>query len=459
MRAAWVLMMCIAVGRTACAQDDEAALALADQVHSEADAPRTCVEYAELAAIDTAYSDAAPSSAGGRASFDVRCDGALSSRWRAVFSDRLDDFWSRGSANQAVNTLKEAYVSFREDGTELVDVGRINVREGVGFAYNPTDYFRADALRAIISIDPDTLRDERLGTLMLRSQTLWSNGSLTAMYAPRVSAAPNDSAFSPDLGATNSRSRWMLVLSQRLATDFQPQFSLTGSDHQSPQAGLNLTYLLNSATVAYVEWSGGRAPSNLAVSGYFTVPALTTAPAAPGSLAPAAPASATSASAATTPVPRASATSAAPALGPTAFRSRLSTGFTYTTPYKLSVTLEYEYDGAAPAGGDWNAVRMGPLTPYVQYRQYAGAQAELAARENLFGYAHWDDVGIPNLGLTAFVRFDPYDHSRVTWTEARYHWQHAGVALQWQRRAGDAASDLAPWPVRQSWLAMVDYYF
>ena len=416
MRAAWLLMMFIVLGRTACAQDDEAALALADQVHSEADTPRACVEYAELAAIDTTYSDAAPSSAGGRASFDVRCDGALSSRWRAVFSDRLDDFWSRGSANQAVNTLKEAYVSFRDDGTELVDFGRINVREGVGFAYNPTDYFRADALRAVISIDPNTLRDERLGTLMVRSQTLWSNGSLTAMYAPRVSASPNDSAFSPDLGATNSRSRWMLVLSQRLATDFQPQLSLTGSEHQSPQAGLNLTYLLNSATVAYVEWSGGRAPSNLAASGYF--------PAAP-----------------------------------TAFRSRLSTGFTYTTPYKLSVTLEYEYDGAAPDGSDWNAVRNGPLTPYVQYRQYAYSQAELASRQNVFGYAHWDDVGIPNLDLTAFVRFDPYDHSRVTWGEARYHWQHAGVALQWQRRAGDASSDLAPWPVRQSWLAMVDYYF
>ena len=416
--------MFMLVGRTATAQDDDAAaLALADRASSQADTRRACVEYAEVAATDTTYSYSATSSGGGRASFVVRCDGALSNRWRAVFSDRLDDFWSQGSSAQAVNTLQEAYLSFRDDGTELVDLGRINVREGVGFAYNPTDYFRADAVRAIISIDPNTLRDERLGTLMVRSQTLWSSGSLTAMYAPRVSAAPNDSSFSPDLGATNSRGRWMLVLSQRLATDFQPQFSLTGTEHESPQAGLNLTYLVNSATVAYVEWSGGRSQSNLAASGYF-----------PASAAPS-------------------------VLVPTAFHSRLSTGFTYTTPYKLSVTLEYEYDEAAPDGGDWNAVRNGPLAPYVQYRQYAGSQAELAARQNLFGYAHWDDVGIPNLGLTAFVRFNPYDHSRVTWAEARYHWQHAGVALQWQRRAGNATSDLAPWPVRQSWLAMIDYYF
>ena len=433
----------MAVWRVAAAQqdDDAAALALADRTRAVADTPRTCVEYAEAAVTDTTYSAPAPSSAAGRASLNIRCDGALGSRWRAVFSDRLDYFWAQGSSAEAVNTLKEAYVSFRGGGTELFDVGRINVREGVGFAYNPSDYFRAHAVRAIISIDPGTLRDERLGALMARSQTLWSSGSLTALYAPRVSAEPNASTFSPDPGATNDRSRWVLLLSQRLGADFQPQLAVTGTEHQSPQAGLNLTYLLSSATVAYVEWSGGRGPSNLVAA--RTSPAVATGP------------NVAVAEAATS-VPSAPSTSPAVATG---FHSRLSTGFTYTTPYELSVTLEYEYDGAAPSRSQWAAIRTGPVAPYVQYREYAGAQAELAARQNIFAYAHWDDVGIPHLDLTAFVRFDPYDHSRVTWTEARYHWRNAGVALQWQRRAGDATSDFAPWPVRQSWLALIDYYF
>jgi hypothetical protein len=450
MRAVCTLLI-VAACRAAVAQqdDDAAALALADRTQTEADTKRTCVEYAEAAATDTTYSDPGPSSAGGRASLNIRCDGALGSRWRAVFSDRLDYFWARGSSAQAVNTLKEAYVSFRDGGTELLDLGRINMREGVGFAYNPSDDFRADAVRAIVSIDPDTLRDERLGTLMARSQTLWSSGSLTALYAPRVSAEPSPSTFSPDLGATNGRSRWALILSQRLATDFQPQLSLSGTENQSPQAGLNLTYLLNSATVAYVEWSGGRGPSNLAASGYVSA-----GPAMSPATVPAVPPAASSAASVGAAAPPATSPAAA-----TAFHSRLSTGFTYTTPYELSVTLEYEYDGAAPGRSEWAAIRNGPVAPYVQYRQYAGAQAELAARQDLFGYAHWDDVGIAHLDLTAFVRFDPFDHSRVTWTEARYHWRHAGVALQWQRRAGDATSDFAPWPVRQSWLALIDYYF
>jgi hypothetical protein len=418
MRAAWLLLVVALSGAVHAQESDEAALALADRAKAEPTAQRTCVEYAEAAAIETTYSDDAPSSPGGRASFDLRCDGALARQWRAVLSDRFDYFWGRGASAQAINTLKEAYLSFRDGGTELLDAGVINVREGVGFAYNPTDYFRANAIRAIVSIDPETLRDERSGTLMGRSQTLWSSGSLTAIYAPRINTRPSESTLAPDFGATNARSRWLLVLSQRLVGSFQPQLSLTGTEHESPQVGLNLTHLVNPATVAYLEWSGGRSASNVALSGYPTSSS-----------------------------------------GDEAFRSRLSTGLTYTTPYKLSVTLEYEYDEAAPDAQEWALLRNGPVPPYVQYRQYAASQRELATRQNWFTYAHWDDVGINHLGLTAFVRFDPYDHSHLTWTEARYHWEHAGIAIQWQRGTGDAKSDFAPWPVRQSWLALVDYYF
>jgi hypothetical protein len=413
---AWMLLV-LAVGGPALAQEsDEAALALADRPQAEAAAPHTCVEYAEGAAIDTTYSDGAPSASGGRASFAIRCDAALDNEWRAVVSDRFDDFFARGESAQALNTLKEAYLSFR-GGAEIVDFGRINVREGVGFAYNPTDYFRADAVRALISIDPNTLRDERMGTLMARSQTLWSSGSLTAILAPKVDASPNDSTLNPDFGATNDRSRWLLVASQRLSQELQPQLLLTAAEHQSPQAGIDLTYLVSQAMVAYVEWSGGRSPSNLYASGYPALPV------------------------------------------DTAFRSRLSTGLTYTTASELSVTLEYEYNGAAPDALGWSAVRTGPIPPYVQYRLYAGAQGELAARQNWFGYAHWDDVGITHLGLTTLVRFDPYDHSRVTWSEARYQGAHAGIAVQWQLNAGSATSDFAPRPIRQTWLALIDYYF
>jgi hypothetical protein len=417
MRRLPVLLLVLASRLVLARQSDEDALALADNTTNKPTPQRTCIEYAEVAAIDTTYSDNSPSRPGGRGSFNLRCDGTFTSDWHGVLSDRFDEFFARGAAAQAVNTLKEAYVSYQHSGSLLVDLGRINVREGVALAYNPTDYLKAGAVRALISIDPGTLRDERMGTLMARFQTLWASGSLTGIVAPRVDAVPNDSTFNPDLGATNEKSRWLLIWSQRLVQNFQPQFSLAGAEHESPRAGLNLTALLNQATVAYLEGSGGRSATNLARSGYD--PAIS---------------------------------------DETAFRSRLSTGLTYTTPYKLSLTLEYQYDAAAPGEREWAALRAGPIPPYVRYRQYAAAQGELATRQNIFAYAHWDDVGIARLGLTAFARLDPYDHSRLTWTEARYHWQHVDIAVQWQHNTGAPTSDLSLWPQRQTWLALIDCY-
>lgn len=416
--AAALILVLATTTRIALAQDtDEAALALADATTTQPTTHRTCIEYLEVAATDTTYASIQPESPGGRASINVRCDGSFAPGWRGVFSDRFDEFFARGASAQSINTLKEAYVSYQPNGTFLADLGRINVREGVALAYNPTDYFKANATRALISINPGTLRDERMGTVMSRLQALWPNGSLTAIFAPRVDATPNDSTFNPDLGATNSANRWLLIWSQRLTPDLQPQLSLTGTEHQSPQVGLNLTHLLSSATVAYLEWSGGRSRNNAALSAYGP------------------------------PIP-----------DDTAFHSRLSTGLTYTTTYKLSLTLEYQQDTAAPGDRQWSLLRAGPISPYIRYRDYTGAQAEPATRQNVFVYAHWDDLGIDRLGLTTFVRFDPYDHSRLNWTEARYHWQHIDIALQWQHNTGSATSDLAQWPERQSWLALIDYY-
>jgi len=421
LRALWLLAFAGFLAGRAPAQgqdSDEAALALADRTPSQPSVPRTCLGLAEVAVSDTTWSDGAASSGGGRTSLEMRCDGAFADGWRAVFSDRLDELWGGGASAQTINTLKEAYLSWRASPSQLFDVGRINVREGVALAYNPTDYFRADAIRNVISLDPDSLRDERLGTVMARLQTLWSSGSLTAIYAPRFDARPSDSSFSPDFGATNGESRWVLILSERLADPWQPQWSLTGTDGgRSLQGGLDLTYLLNRSTVAYLEWAGGRSASNVTLSG------------------------------------------SAPAATPDdAFRSRVATGMTYTTASKLSVSLEYEYDGAAPDGQPWAALRSGPLAPYVRYRDYAAAQQELTTRQNVFGYAQWQDAAIPRLDLTLFLRLDPYDHSRLPWAEARYHWERLSIAIQWQGHTGAATSDLAPWPVHQSWLALIDYY-
>jgi hypothetical protein len=289
------------------------------------------------------------------------------------------------------------------------------VRNGVALGYNPTDYFRAGALRSIVSLDPASLRENRLGSAMLRGQTLWTTGSLTALYSPGLASQPSDSTFNPDLGATNRRARWQLAASQKLSDALNPQWLLSGGAGQSAQLGLNLTALPNDATVVYLEWSGGRAPSLAA--------------------------------------------QALAGRDDAVFRSRMSTGLTYTTPNNISLTAEYQYNGAGLDQAGWNALRRGPPSAYGLYRGFVANLQDPSTRDQVFLYAVWQDALVKRLDFTAMVRYDAIDHSRLQWLEARYHWSRVDVAVQAQLNTGRQGSDYGALPERRLWQALIRYFF
>jgi hypothetical protein len=393
---------------------DEDALALADRTADSAAKSGDWRVFAEAAARASTPQGAGARQHGGRLSFDLRYDASLAPGWRAVVADRLDmnrgELASRGN----VNTLKEAYLSWQAVD-RIADLGRINARQGVALGYNPTDYFRAGALRSIVSIDPASLRENRLGSAMLRGQAMWAGGSLTGLYSPRLADRPNSGAYNLDLGATNQRARWQLALSQKLSDRINPQWLLSGGAGQSPQLGLNLTQLLNDATVAYAEWSGGRAPS-LAAQAQLR-----------------------------------------PEDG--AMRSRLAAGATYTTSGNLSLTLEVQYNGAGLAGTDWDALRRGSPAAYAAYRAYAANLQDPPTRQGVFLNALWQDALVKHLDLTAMVRHDAVDHSRLHWLEARYHWSRVDLALQLQLNNGSPGSDFGALPERRVWQLLGRFFF
>lgn len=350
-----------------------------------------------------------------RLSMDLRSNLHLAQDWRVLFADRLDLLWP-GTLDgaQQINTLKEAFVSWQARSDILFDLGRINVRQGVAFGYNPTDFLRADALRAVDSIDPDSLRQNRLGTAMLRAQQLWDSGSMTELYAPKLADHATAAPFDPDLGATNNESRWMISLSQRLIGTWSPQWLIEGSASSPPQLGFNTTATLGNATVAYLELAAGNSRSLWEQAQAISA---TNSP-----------------------------------------HARASTGFTYSAPDKISVTLEYEYDGAALPAHAWSAARSGNLEAYGRYRAFLTLQQELPTQHSAFGLVSWQDALIRHLDLSAFVRVDLVDRSLLPWTELRYHWTHVDAALRWQDYIGDATSDYGASPTRQSWQLLLDYY-
>lgn len=416
MRALAVTLLIVVMGSASADDEEAAALSLADKTPTTTALARDWRVFTEAALLQATQRDGGAPDHTQRLSLDARYDKTFAPNWRATFADRLDVRWyGRLSDQNSVNTLKEAYLSWQPRPERIGDMGRINTHYGVASGYNPTDYFRTGAVRSIVSLDPASLRENRLGSMMLRGQTLWSGGSLTALYSPKLADHPADSAFSPDLGATNNQNRWLVVASQRLSEEFNPEWLIFGQDHASAQFGVNLTALLNDATVAYLEWSGGRSPSLLS--------------------------------------------QALNSPDNTSFRNRLSTGLTYTAPSKFSLTLEYEYNGAGLDRTDWSTLRQGSPSADMQYLEFAQARQDLPTKQNGFAYALWQDAMIIHLDLSAMQRFDAVDHSRLSWLEARYHWSHVDLALQWQLNSGSTGTTYGASPQREIWQALVTYFF
>lgn len=357
-----------------------------------------------------------------RLSFDVQYDNAFAPGWRAVFADRLDvdSPPQAGDQNNSINTVKEAYLSWQARPDTILDLGRINVRNGVATGYNPTDYFRADAVRSIVSVDPGSLKINRQGSVMLRGQRLWESGSVSAIFSPKLVEQADSGAFNPDFGATNHQDRWLISVSQKFNDSINPQFLLYKEAGLPAQLGVNLTALLNDSTIAYVEWSGGRAPSLLS---------------------------------------QAVAQQGLPHADDSAFRNRVSAGLTYSTANKMSLTAELEYNGGGQDQDAWNALGRGPLAIYRLYRNWLQVVQDPPTKRRLFLSARWQDAMINHLDVGAMTNFDAADYSRLSWLEARYHWQRDELAVQWLRYSGQPVSDFGAASRIQSWQLVLRHYF
>ena len=403
------LMLCVAACPGARA-DDSDALALADRTAPLAAAASPWTIATEASWLDTSGNSPKNSE---RVSLDVGYHRAFSPSWSVALSDRLDGL--RDTRNHAVNTLKEAYVDWRDDDAVIVDLGRVNQRIGVAVGYNPTDVFKRNAIRDAISQNPDSLRSDRLGVAMLRAQTLWRDGALTGIVAPRLARAPSDAPFSADFGATNSEDRWLLMGNERLWGSFSPQWLLFGTGRGEPHAGVNLNAGVGAATILYLEWSGGRERPQYAL-----------ATGAPG---------------------RAS------------FQNKASLGMTFTTSANISLTLEYEFDQAALDGPQARQAVATDPQGHGDYLANSAAQQENPARQTWFGYMSWDRFLSPHADLRLFVKAAPADRSRMVWMQYLYKFGNLDVGLERTLNHGPPSSAYGPSTGLPRWQASCAYYF
>jgi hypothetical protein len=352
----------------------------------------------------------------GRASVDFSHSARLAPGVRAVVSDRLDYFEPAMVGTDAtVNSLREAYLSWQpESGRTVLELGRINLRYGPGYGYNPTDFFRDGSLRVITTADPFALRENRMGTVMLRGQYLWDKGSMSLALSPKLADAPSADGWNLDLGATNNRDRYLLALSSQFSERVSSQALVYQESDRSPTVGFNMTALLSDAATAHMEFTRGSEPDLLNRALGLPVTEVK--------------------------------------------RNRFVGGVTYTTLGKLSLTAEYQYNGFGLTPSAWNALGVSPVNQ-LAYLNGALRLQELAGREAYLIYITQKGLWLKDLDLSAYLRLNPNDDSHLAWLELRRHWPSFDLTFQLQQNIGSAGSEFGALPDRRVMQVLGSYYF
>ena len=392
-----------------------AALDLADNTVFEAAQEKTLTTIAEVAGIinDTGRNIQ-------RVSLDMRWDtplkGSFSNKWRFVLSNRIDSrFYGALSKNDNVNSLREAYLNYKISPNTLVDVGRVNTRYGVALGFNPTDFLGKNTVRSVISADPESLRNNRLGNAMIRFQHYWNNASLTAIISPKLGNQPNSDSASFDWGASNPKDRLLLVGSYKFAENFNPQVFYLQESQSSPQVGLNLSRVLSRSTLMYAEWAGGRQPlawQNTLPKAYQNI----------------------------------------------RWRNRTAAGITWSSEKDLTLRLEGHYNGSADNKLALSTLSQMQPASMGNGQSFSQMQDWMAPKRSLLIQAYKKDI-VDKYDLNLILQRDLQQQKNIGFAEVRRHIGPADVALQWQKTYHLDERNAFQVKPEQRWQLSVNYYF
>lgn len=366
------------------------AFALADQSSTALATAPDWQLSSELALASNALPGAARQHWQSRLALDSRFSQTSADQsWYLRWNSRIDRFDS-SSANSSpdsstVLSWKELYAGYHWNDSWLTEFGRINQKNGVARGFNPTDFFAAAAVRAQISQQPAVLREQRLGSLMLRQQWLGDAKSLTFLFSPRLSSTADDAALAPDWARTNSTDRWQLSAEQQLWQGWTLGLLAYQAQGEARQYGVNLSGALNERWLYHLETASGSQPR---------WPAGTKQ------------------------------------------SNRLATGVSYSLTLPLTLTVEWQYDAAGLSQQTWQQLLQQPADwqHYLQQRQ-----GQLPTRQTLLLQAQSQQWSA-GFDWSALWLHDLQDNSDMLLTELTWIKPEYDIVLQWQWAPGPGLS-------------------
>jgi hypothetical protein len=290
------------------------------------------------------------------------------------------------------NVLKEAYISFssvNDIGLFYFDIGRVNIRNGVGAGYNPTDFLKDSAVVTSASYDPGALRLNRLGVFMANVQYVGNWGSFTFAAIPKLKSRKfeyfNDrNNFDLDLSRTNSNYAFYLKVSPEINETMSLDLLAYIKKGEKPRFGMNISALLNDYLVGNIE------TSVLKVS----------------------------------PIPK-----VGQLFGEAKWYSRISANIVWTTSLGLELTAEINYAGDGADKNEWQSYRniqsLSDINYFKTIQNIRSLQQERITQAGYFLYAGWQDAfKSKNLTISAFMMGNFYDESFLWQTSISYAFGH-----------------------------------
>lgn len=350
-----------------------------------------------------------------RGQFAVPLSGAVPSRWNdrtsldgldtwslapaltLTASDRLSLSFADGIGfpNEAVrNDIREAYLTYEAAPQTYVEAGRINLRYGTAYGYNPTDFFRARTAVAQSSSDPGAQRLNRLGTVMLRGQRFFDGGAIDLVYAPKlhspVAMGSVAGPFDPKIDQTNGADRLSAAFSFELE-EFSPQVLVYYTEGRT-KFGLNLSHPIGAAIIAYASWAGGEGGAVQADAISFGKRTRTLPLSVP-----------------VLPL----------AASDRVFQNDVSAGASWTGEDNETVTVEYNFHQAGfdrDGWKDWFATGVDPTLANLMWylRGYASDQQQPMSRHQAFVRADWTEpFHVEHTDIAAYVMTNLEDGSSI----------------------------------------------
>ncbi|MCE7797242.1 hypothetical protein LWE61_11805 [Sphingobium sufflavum] len=379
-----------------------------------------------------------------RFSLDTQVTGAIASGLSFTVSNRIDLYAPRDADGQdgatVGNNIKELYLTLEPGPGLFIEMGRINLKNGAASTFNPTDFFRANSRIVQASQDPAALRENRLGAVMLRVQTLWRGGSAVLAIAPKLASQRSltqdtGPGFATRIDETNGTTRALLSITQEF-WGLSPKFFLF-SDDGLLRVGASATKPIGKSVVLSAEWAMGRRRDLLDDALCF------------GSRVGDLPAQPFEQSCAR----------------PRRLRQELAVSLNWVPLANLEVSAEYDYNGGGLSPQRWAELTAAPSSRLTQARYwylqaYAGALQNPVFRHGISIRVAQSKAFNRNLNLAALALINASDGSLFGQASADYELsRNWSLGLTANATMGARNSVYAGLPQKLSGAIRLKYFF